>query len=112
MRHAWLTFQLALAVLLGFFAVLLLIGTPARSQEPPQLPCAPAAFVEDKLAKEYGETLTAAGSVHDAFIIITTNPKTGTFTILLRRPDGLSCFLTSGKGWALADAAKAKGDGM
>lgn len=107
MKTAWLTFAI-------FFTALVWIGTPAHSQEAPQgPPCAPSTAVDKTLQEQYGETITGAGVADGSgYAYLTTNPKTGTFTILVRRPDGQSCILIGGKGWALADPAPVKGTGL
>ena len=112
--NRYTVFQTALGVLALVMGVLVLIGTKAHSQEAPQgPPCAPSVAVDQTLEKQYGETITGAVVADSAgFVVLTTNPKTGTFTILMRRPDGMSCIIVGGKGWALADPAKVKGDGL
>ena len=93
-----------------FMVIIFYIATPAHSQEAGP-PCGPAADVLGKLQKQYGETVTAAGVVGSQYMVITTS-KQGTFTILMRRPDGTACLIVGGEGFALADPAPMKGSGL
>lgn len=54
----------------------------------------------EQLASKYGEQPIAAGVAQSGMVYITANAETGTFTVLLRRPDGISCILVAGRGWA------------
>lgn len=98
------------------FGLMLWVGTPAHSQEDPgTIQCAPYAQINSDLKKDYGETITAGGILGpNLMMYMTVNPKTHSFTILMRRPNGLSCIVMAGDGFALADpaAAKPKGSGM
>ena len=71
-----------------------------------QSPCGPTGKVEARIAKEYGESIVGAGVVPGGYLFTTANPQTGSFTILLRRPDGQTCVLMSGTGYATTDAVK------
>lgn len=111
--NRYTVFQTACAVLALVMGVLVLIGTKAHSQEAPALKCAPSADMEDVLKKEYGETLVAGGILGPVGIMyITANNETHTFSVLIRRPDNLSCIAMAGDGWAVVEAAPKKGDGL
>jgi len=69
-----------------------------------QSPCGPTGKVEARIQKEYGESIIGAGVVAGGYLFTTVNPQTGTFTILLRRPDGQTCVLMGGTGYATTDA--------
>jgi len=71
-----------------------------------QQPCGPTGQVEKRIADQYGESIVGAGVVAGGVMFLTTNPETGTFTIMLRRPDGLTCVLMGGTGYATQDAIK------
>lgn len=71
-----------------------------------QMQCGPRAAVEGHVHKQYQESPIGAGIVQDGIIYILNNPVTGSFTILLRKPDGSVCFVAAGKGWASLDAEK------
>ena len=71
-----------------------------------QAPCGPTGMVEKNIAKKYGESIVGAGIVAGGILFTTTNPQTGSFTVLLRRPDGQTCVLMGGTGYATTDAVK------
>lgn len=97
----------ALLIVLSVFALLFVIGTPAHSQGTPQNPCGPSATITEMLLEKYGETPSVAGIVDDNTpILIFTNPKTGSFTITLRRPGGLACLMTAGNSWTAIEQPK------
>lgn len=99
---------MVLATLLMVFFMWL--ATPAHSQEAPG--CGPTDGLHAMLEKQYGETLTAAGVVNKDFMELLVNRITGTFTVAIRRPDGTSCIVIGGKGFALADPAPRRGSGL
>jgi len=76
-----------------------------------QQPCGPTGQVEKRIHDQYGESIVGAGVVDGGTMFLTANPDSGTFTILLRRKDGLTCVLMGGKGFATLDAVK-KGQGI
>ena len=101
-------FLLTMVLVIMFY-----IATPAKSQEAPGAPpCGPADKLQEQLEKQYGETIVGGGFVNNDIIIITTNPKSHSFTIMMRRPDGIACLLIGGKGFAMADPAGMKGSGL
>ncbi|SDZ78049.1 hypothetical protein [Rubrimonas cliftonensis] len=68
-------------------------------------PCAPRDQIVTQLEKKYGETRRGAGlqnrgSVTEVF----ASSETGTWTILVTRPDGVSCAVAAGEAW-LEDVA-------
>lgn len=71
-----------------------------------QTPCGPTGQVEKRIAEQYGETIVGAGVVAGGVMFLTSNPTTGTFTIMLRRPDGQTCVLMGGTGYATLEAVK------
>ena len=75
-----------------------------------QPPCGPTGAVEKRLVDLYGETVVGAGIVAGGVLFTTANPETGTFTLMLRRPDGLTCIIASGTGYAVQEAVKAGED--
>lgn len=94
-------------VLIGMY----LFATPSRSQEAPGCPL--SSDLDAKLQAQFGETVTAGGVLGpEGFMYITTNPRTHTFTILVRKPDGTSCVVLGGEGFALAEPARMRGPGL
>lgn len=75
-----------------------------------QTPCGPTGMVEKRIQEQHGESIVGAGVVPGGVMFITANPDTGSFTIMLRRPDGQTCVLMGGTGYATQDAVKAGTD--
>jgi hypothetical protein len=82
--------------------ILAILALPAHAQQQ----CPPRAMVVADLAKKFGETQRTTGWVGGAnetpiTAVMETyaNDDTGTWTILLARPDGTACMLASGGGW-------------
>lgn len=71
-----------------------------------QTPCGPTGQVERRIADQYGESIVGAGVVAGGVMFLTSNPQTGTFTIMLRRKDGQTCVLMGGTGYATLEAVK------
>ena len=101
------------AVAIGCFlltmvmVIIFWLATAAAAQTPPQNPCAPTANVTKMLKDKYGETPAVASITDDnAPMLIFSNPKTGTFTITIRRPGGLTCLMTGGNSWTLVEQEK------
>ena len=65
-----------------------------------QAPCAPRDMLIERLDEQYGEQLQSLGLQPDGSILeIYANLETGTFTVLVSRPDGSSCMSGSGQMW-------------
>jgi hypothetical protein len=79
--------------------VAVLAGTPPAEAADGQ-PCAERAEVVRRLAERFGETLRSVG-LHrdDAVVEIYSSEATGTWTILMTRPDGVTCLLAAGQRW-------------
>ncbi len=68
--------------------------------------CAARGEVVAKLEQRFGETLRSAGLQRkDGLVEVFASEKTGTWTILVTRPDGLSCLLAAGELWEDEPAA-------
>jgi len=80
-----------------FMAFLVWLGTPSYSQEQP---CAPRDAVEKRIWKQYGESVVGAGISPGGIVYLTANPVTGTWSLLIRRPDGTACVMMGGTGFA------------
>ncbi len=90
---------LATATVFGMAA----IAPPAHAQSA----CAPRATLAENLSKKYGEERIAGGlQSANQMIEVFSSPKTGSFTILLTKPNGQSCIVSSGKSWATFDHMK------
>jgi len=76
---------------------LALEGLPAAAQAPAF--CAERRAIAEKLDEGYGEKPVAVGLAEGGLVIEVFASGTGTFTILLTRPDGVSCVAAAGEGW-------------
>lgn len=85
----------------AIFAAFMLIQQP---------PCGPTGMIEKRIADKYGETIVGAGIVDGGIMFTLANPDTGTFTVLLRRPDGQTCIVMGGTGYATIEAVKSGTD--
>ena len=65
--------------------------------------CANRDLVVERLQSRYSEQLTAGGlqatRMTTTVIEVWSSPETGTFTIMLTTPEGVSCILASGTNW-------------
>ena len=59
--------------------------------------CAPHADMLSVLAKQYGEAPQAIGIVNGNTVLEVLSSKTGSFTVLVTRPDGVACILAAGQ---------------
>jgi hypothetical protein len=77
-----------------------LIACTPRAEAGETGACAARAEVVAKLAQRFGETLRSVGLQRaDGLVEIYASEKTGTWTILVTRPDGMSCLLAAGELW-------------
>ncbi len=98
-------FLLTMVLVIAFW--LATLASPAPAQTPPQNPCAPTANVVKMLKDKYGEVPAVAAITDDnSPILIFSNPKTGTFTVTIRRPGGLTCLMTGGNSWTPLEQVK------
>ena len=80
-------------------ATSLLAATPAANAEETAA-CAERAGVVRKLQEKFGETLRSLGLQRDdAVVEVYASEATGTWTILMTRPDGSTCLLAAGQRW-------------
>lgn len=72
---------------------------PAEAQAAREF-CASHDEVVQRLHDRFGETLRSAGLHRDDRLVeVYASEDTGTWTILVTRPDGVSCLLASGELW-------------
>lgn len=68
-----------------------------------QAGCALRDVVVEKLKTKYAEQLTAGGlhssQSRTAVVEVWASPETGTFTVMLTNPNGISCIMASGTDW-------------
>jgi hypothetical protein len=101
------------AVAIGCFlltmvmVIIFWLATAAAAQAPLQTPCGPTKQMADMLKANFGETPSIAGLANgNTPVLIFTNPKTGTFSITIRRPGGITCLITAGESWTFVDQPK------
>lgn len=72
--------------------------------------CAPREAVVDRLAEGYGETRQSMGlGANNAVVEVFASDETGTWTITVTTPNGLTCLVASGQSFeTLAEALPAK----
>ncbi|SDI30871.1 hypothetical protein [Lutimaribacter saemankumensis] len=86
-----------------------MFGTASQAQVST---CAPRDTVIARLAEHYGETRRAVGLGTDNSVIeVFAADDTGTWTITVTSPTGLTCLVASGQAFeAMADSLPAPGD--
>ncbi|HRO12324.1 hypothetical protein [Amaricoccus sp.] len=79
-------------------AAALLAATPGANAE--ETTCADRTRVVQRLQDRFGETLRSLGLNRDNGIVeVYSSEETGTWTILMTRPDGITCLLAAGQLW-------------
>ena len=74
------------------------------SAAPAQSVCGPIDKLAGSLSSKYGELPGPLGIVQSMLMRVYVNKTTGTFTILIVRPDGMACVSIAGEGWQPGDA--------
>ncbi len=76
--------------------------------------CAPRAAVVDRLATGYGETRQSMGlGANNAVVEVFASNETGTWTITVTTPNGLTCLVASGQAFEeLAEESPEQGDDL
>lgn len=74
--------------------------------------CAPRDIVVNRLSGKYGETRQSIGlGANNAVVEVFASDKTGTWTITVTLPTGMTCLVASGQSYEeLAEALPADGD--
>lgn len=69
--------------------------------------CAERESMISQLKKQFGESERGVGlSGAEALVEIWSSEKTGTWTIVMTRPNGIACVMASGQSWIEAPAEK------
>lgn len=91
--------------------ITLAIPASALAQTPGQQ-CAQRTSIVDTLANKYGEARQSIGlGANNAMVEVFASPTTGTWTILVSMPNGVSCLVASGQAFeAVAELPAPKGD--
>lgn len=93
-----------------FFLLMALFAMPATAEQ--NRNCAPREAVVDRLASTYGESRQSIGLGERGMVIETfASRETGTWTITVTAPNGLTCLVASGQEWEeLTEALPPGGD--
>ena len=65
----------------------------------PQPACGPRQAIIEQLADRYSEAQRSLGLSREGVVEVWYNEETRTFTILLSKPDGTTCLVSSGEAW-------------
>lgn len=88
-----------------------ILSSPVFAQE--SAPCAPRESIVTQLESKYGETRRGAGLQNRGAVTeVFANLETGTWTILVTRPDGVSCAVAAGEAWTETSEVPTEGDGI
>jgi hypothetical protein len=89
---------------------LVLAAAPAQSQSSGN--CAMREHVIARLASAYGETRQSIGlNANNQVVEVFASSETGTWTITVTTPNGLTCLVASGQAFeTITTASEAKGD--
>jgi len=91
-------------------ALIATLGSPVAHAA---APCQERGAVLAKLAKNYAEAPVAIGMASNGGVleVLAAESETGSFTIIVTMPNGMSCMLASGRHFEMLPAPKlAKGD--
>lgn len=93
-------------------AVALIAAPLAASAQ--QASCAKRDMIVERLASKYGEQRQSAGlNQNNGMVEVFASDETGTWTILVTMPNGISCLMAAGKAWqGVADASPQPGKGV
>lgn len=76
--------------------------------------CANRSMVVERLQSKYNERLAAGGlqeiGESHAIVEVWASQKTGTFTVMLTRPDGTTCVMATGTDWHQVSFEPVSGD--
>lgn len=76
-------------------AALVSCGAPAHAQSN----CAPEDMVKKGLLEKYGESVRSIGLASANVMQLYVNEETGTWTVTLTNPQGISCLVSSGNAY-------------
>ncbi|WP_372570836.1 hypothetical protein [Ruegeria jejuensis] len=89
-----------------------LMALAAQQLHAEQRNCAPRDVVLDRLSEKYGESRRGIGLVQQGSVMeVFASDDTGTWTITVTLPNGMTCLVASGQSYeALAEATPARGE--
>jgi hypothetical protein len=89
-------------------AALCAVASAASAQTAGTPMCAPRADIVSQLEKKYGETRRGAGLQNRGAVTeVFASAETGTWTIIVTRPDGTACAVAAGEAWLEEAASRA-----
>ena len=90
-----------------------LAGLAAVSASAQGASCANRDIIVERLAAKYGETRQSAGlNQNNGMVEIFASQETGTWTILVTMPTGVSCLMAAGRAWqGVAELSQSSGSG-
>ena len=89
-----------LALAFALLAAPVLAQQAADPNAPALSACAPRAAIVAQLERKYGETRRGAGLQNRGAVTeVFASAATGTWTIIVTRPDGVSCAVAAGEAW-------------
>ena len=90
-----------------------LLGAPLGASAQ-QASCAKRDMIVERLATKYGESRQSAGlNQNNGMVEVFASDETGTWTILVTMPNGISCLMAAGKAWqGVAEAEPQRGKGV
>ena len=88
------------------------VGAGTVAAQAQQRNCGPREVVVARLAEGYGETRQSIGlGANNAVVEVFASEETGSWTITVTTPNGMTCLVASGQAYeALAEALPAKGN--
>lgn len=96
MKRVIIASLISLGMMLG-------VVTPALAQG---ASCADRTLIVERLSDKYGETRQSAGlNQNNGMVEVFASDDTGTWTILVTMPNGMSCLMAAGKAWQGETAA-------
>ncbi|PTX73699.1 hypothetical protein [Sulfitobacter mediterraneus] len=89
------------------FIIVTVIGLSLAASMTQAATCAPREALVKKLEKKYSEELIARGlQSRTSLMEVFASSKSGTYTVLITNPLGLSCVVSAGTDWLVEDASK------
>jgi hypothetical protein len=100
--------QFLFAMSLGLGGVILAVQASHAQSAPP---CAPRAMVIEALSSRYGESRQSIGISADNMLVeVYASADSGSWSLVITRPDGVSCLAVTGNGYEILAEATPKGD--
>ena len=97
---------------LGMLSMALILTTSTATLGQSARNCGPRDLVVGRLAEGYGESRKSMGlGANNSVVEVFASEETGTWTITVTSPNGMTCLVASGQAFEeLADALPAKGN--